>query len=133
MVCLERTGFTAVPPSWSKPIRTVLKWQGIATAVLVLAAGMFDGLHAAVSAGLGGLVSIVAGGVFLAIGTFGKTDSAGGALIVALKAEAAKLLTIILLPAFVLMTYSNVVVAALIGSLIVCTVISSMAVSIRNR
>jgi hypothetical protein len=122
-----------VLPSWSKPIRTVLRWQGIATAVLAAAAGILDGVHAAVSAGLGGLVSIVAGGVFLAIGTFGKTDSAGGALIVALKAEVAKLLTIVLLPALVLVTYSKVVVAALIGSLIVCTVISSMAVSIRTR
>lgn len=124
-------GSAAVPPRWSKPIRTVLVWQGIVTAVLTLGAGFLGGLHTAVSIGLGGLVSVIAGGVFLAVGVFGRADSAGDALFAALTAEVAKLLTMAVLIVLVLVTYSNVVVAALIGSLILCTLISSMAVSVR--
>jgi len=124
-------GSADVSPRWSKPIRTVLVWQGIATVALTLAAAFLEGLHTAVSIGLGGMVSVIAGGVFLAVGAFGRADSAGDALFAALTAEVAKLLTMAVLIVLVLMTYSNVVVAALIGSLILCTLISSMAVSVR--
>ncbi len=123
----------AVLQRWSKPIRTVLVWQVIATVALTLAASLLDGAHAAASTGLGGLVSVIAGYVFVAVGTFAQTDSAGDAIVAALKAEVAKLFTIALLLALILMTYSNVVVAALVGALILCTFISSMAVSIRAR
>ena len=45
----------------SKPIRTVLRWQVMATAALTLVAGALAGGHGALSAALGGAVSIVSG------------------------------------------------------------------------
>ena len=44
-----------------RPIRTVLRWQVIATAALTLAGGLLAGVDGAVSAALGGAVSVVAG------------------------------------------------------------------------
>ena len=44
-----------------KPIRTVLRWQLLVTAALTLAAGIWAGAHGALSASLGGLISILAG------------------------------------------------------------------------
>ena len=49
----------AMLPSLGKPIRTVLRWQLVATAVLTLAAGLIAGVDGALSAALGGLVSVV--------------------------------------------------------------------------
>jgi hypothetical protein len=56
----------------SKAIRTVLRWQVIATAILMLAVGLLAGVHGAISALLGGLV--------LAVGTRGGGGAAGGDL-----------------------------------------------------
>jgi ATP synthase protein I len=120
-------------PKWSKPVRTVLGWQGMATAALMLIAGLLEGLHGAVSAGLGGAVSLLSGGVFLAVGILGKVDSAGGALVAAMRAEAAKIVTIVLLLWLVLTIYGDVVVVAFIGSFLVCTVLFSMAAFVRSR
>src|SRR4051812_12152071 len=106
-------------PKWSKPVRTVLGWQGMATAALMLIAGLLEGPHGAVSAGLGGAVSLLSGGVFLAVGILGKVDSAGGALVAAMRAEAAKIVTIVLLLWLVLTIYGDVVVVAFIGSFLV--------------
>ena len=44
-----------------RPIRTVLRWQLIATAVLTFAGGLLAGVDGALSAALGGGVSVVAG------------------------------------------------------------------------
>ena len=45
----------------SKPIRTVLRWQLIATLALTLIAAAVTGVHGALSAFLGGTVSVCAG------------------------------------------------------------------------
>ena len=75
----------------SKPIRIVLKWQLIATAVATLAAALVAGQHAAASAAAGGAVSIVAGMAAATIAALGRARSAGGVLASALRAEAVKL------------------------------------------
>jgi hypothetical protein len=45
-----------------RPIRTVLRWQLLVTAALALAGGILVGVEGALSATLGGAVSICAGG-----------------------------------------------------------------------
>ena len=53
----------------SKPIRVVLQWQLGVTVALALLAGWLAGMHGALSAALGGAVSLCAGGVSAARNT----------------------------------------------------------------
>ena len=93
----------------SKPIRTVLRWQAYATVALALVGGLFWGKHTAVSALLGGMISMASGWVFAAVGVRGATRSAGTALLGMLRAEAAKIGLMVLLLWLVLTTYEDVV------------------------
>jgi len=111
----------------SKPIRIVLRWQLIATGVLVLLAGLVAGVHGALSAALGGAVSVCAGWASAVVAAKGNTQSAGGCLISALTAEAVKVGLIVVLLWLVLATYSDVVVLAFFGSFFVTVLIFAMA------
>jgi ATP synthase protein I len=117
----------------SKPIRTVLRWQLIATTALTLVAGVLAGTHGAVSAALGGAVSVAAGAVSGMVATTGKADSAGGVLVTALKAEGVKLGVIAILLGLVLATYSEVVVPVFLGSFMATVLIFSMAFFVREH
>ena len=117
----------------SKPIRTVLRWQLLATAALTLLAGVLGGVHGALSAGLGGAVSVCAGWVSGLVAATGKGESAGGVLVVALKAEGVKLGVIACLLGIVLVVYAEVVVPAFLGSFVVTAVIFSMAFFVREH
>jgi ATP synthase protein I len=117
-----------------KPIRTVLRWQLIATVLLTLLVGALAGTHGALSAALGGGVSILAGWASATVaGTACKGDSAAGVLVTALKAEAVKLGLIGLLLAIVFFTYAEVVVPVFLGSFIVTVLIFSMAFFVREH
>jgi len=116
-----------------RPVRTVLKWQLLATAVTVAAGASFAGVHGAASAALGGLVSIVAGlsaGLVAAAG--GRRNSAGEVLLRALTAEGVKLGLIAVLLWVVLATYSKVVVPAFLGSFMLTALIFAMAFFVRE-
>jgi ATP synthase protein I len=107
--------------------RPVFGLQVLATIIIASVAAWFAGAHGAVSATLGGLISIIAGLVFVLLTGRSKVRSAGEVLVVALKAEAAKLFLAILLLLLVFATYPEVVVVALIGSFVVSILIFSMA------
>src|SRR6266446_2833217 len=111
----------------SKPIRAVVRWQIAATAAMMLAAGAFGGLHAAASAVAGGLVSIVAGWAAAFVASRSNTQSAGGVLVGALRAESVKIGLAVLLLWLVLANYEEAVVVAFIGAFAVTIVIFSMA------
>jgi len=115
-----------------RPIRTVLRWQLIATAALTLAGGLLAGVDGALSAALGGAVSVVAGWVSAVVAARGKAPSAGGVLISALKAEAVKIGLIVLLLWLVLALYDNVVAPVLIGSFVITILIFTMAFFVRE-
>ena len=74
----------------SKAIRTVLRWQVVATVVSTLAVGLLAGIHGAISAMLGGLVSICAGLAFSVVVSLSRSDSLAGTLVTAFRAEAVK-------------------------------------------
>jgi len=111
----------------SKPIRIVLRWQLIATGLLVLLAGLVAGVHGALSAALGGAVSVCAGWASAVVAAKGNAQSAGGGLISALTAEAVKVGLIVVLLWLVLSTYSDVVVLAFFGTFFVTVLIFAMA------
>lgn len=118
--------------SLRKPIRTVLRWQLIATAALTLAGGILAGVDGALSAALGGAVSVSAGWVAAVVASKGKAQSAAEVLIGALMAEGVKIGLIVLLLWLVLATYEGVVAPAFFGSFLVTVLIFGLAFFVRE-
>lgn len=116
----------------SKPIRTVFRWQMFATAAFAALGAVLAGAHGAFSAALGGLVSVCAGLASAMVATR-KADSAGGVLVVALKAEAVKFGVIAVLLGLVLASYAEVVMTAFLGSFVATVLIFSMAFFVREH
>lgn len=115
-----------------KPVRTVLRWQIWVTAILSLAAGLVAGVDGALSAALGGLVSVVAGTISGLVASKGRADSAGGVIVAALTAEGVKIGLIVLLLWLVLMMYKDVVAVAFLGTFIITVIIFAMAFFVRE-
>ena len=116
----------------SKPLRTVLRWQLLATAALTLVAGIWAGAHGALSALLGGSVSVFSGLAAAGVASLGKADSAGGVLLFALGAEAVKIGLIVILLWLVLAMYQDAVVLAVIATFTVTVLIFAMAFFVRE-
>lgn len=128
-----RAGHRSVFLAQNRPIRTVLLWQTIVTAVAAFIAGYFAGVHGAISAVLGGVVSIAAGVAFAIIASLGRARSAAGALFAALRAEGVRVLVIVALLWIVFATYKELVALAFIATFIVTVVIFSMAFFVRDQ
>jgi len=116
-----------------KPIRTVLRWQLMATAVLALAGGILAGVDGALSAALGGAVSLCAGWISAVVASKGKAQSAAEVLIGALMAEGVRIGLIVLLLWLVLATYDEVVAPAFFGSFVATVLIFGMAFFVRDH
>ena len=102
--------------------------QLVATLVFGALSGWLVGPHGAISAGLGGAVSLVAGLGFVALASrTRKPRSAGEALYGALRAEAVKIVLTVSLLVLALALYRRVVAVALIGTFIVTVLIFSLA------
>jgi ATP synthase protein I len=105
----------------------------IVTAALTLLAGMLAGAHGAVSAALGGAVSLGAGWASAKVAVTRKGESAGGILVTALKAEGVKLGVIAILLWLVLAAYREVVVLAFLGTFLATMLVFSMALFVRDN
>lgn len=117
----------------SKPIRTVLAWQVAVTAVISAAAAVLAGEHGAISAVAGGSVSFIAGLASALVASGRAAKSAGGVLVVALKAEAVKLGLALILLWLVLANYERAVTGALLASFVATMLVFSMALFVRNE
>lgn len=106
--------------------RAAMRLQAAFTVAAAAVAGWLAGVHGAVSAGLGGLIGIAGGLAFVLIASKSKGKSAGDALGVALKAEGAKLLLMIVLVVVVLKSYRQGVALIVIGSFVVSALIFSI-------
>ena len=114
---------------WRK-FRPVFGSQVLATIIAASIVAWFAGVHGAISALLGGLISIIAGLVFVLLAAKSEREkgrSAGEVLLAALKAEVAKLFLAGLLLWLVLAFYQEVVVVGLLGSFVVSILIFSLA------
>jgi ATP synthase protein I len=116
----------------SKPIRAVLRWQLAATAAIALAAGLMIGPHGAMSAAIGGAISICAGLAAAWVASRSDAKSAGGVLLGALRAEAIKIGLAVLLLWLVLANYEEAVAAALVGTFVATMLIFAMAFFVRD-
>lgn len=116
---------------YSRPFRTVYRWQAIATIAIAGIAGALAGWQGAWSALLGGAVSLVAGVVFalvlgLSLGD-GRPSGPARPLRAMLRAEAAKVIAIVVGLAFVLQTVGDIVHAAFFSAFTVAVILFSMA------
>lgn len=100
----------------SRPIRAALRWQAVSTSALTLLAGVMAGPNAALSALAGGSVTILAGIAFAVVASLGKPMSPGLALLGMLRAEAVKVLVIVVLLWWVLTAYRDMVLLAFFGT-----------------
>ncbi len=120
------------PPPSTKPIRNVLKWQALATAAIAVIAGLWAGVHGALSAALGGIVNMSACVVFAVVVAVSRPASAGGTLATVFRAEAAKILVIVLQLWLVLTGYRDIVLAAFFAAFVVTVLLFRMALFVRD-
>jgi ATP synthase protein I len=106
----------------------MLRLQLIATAVVAIAALVISGMHAGLSAALGG-ATVIIGAFFGAKIAQRSNKEAAAALINLLKAEAVKVLVIFVLLLIVFKVYKQLVPFALIAGLAAAALVSGAAMS----
>lgn len=116
----------------SKPIRSVLRWQLYATALIAAAAGLMAGAHGAVSAVLGGVINQAADLAYALLVSGGGIRTAGNTLRIMFRAESVRVLLIIFLLGAVLTSYRDVVHPALFLSFVVSVIIFRMAILLKE-
>ena len=115
-----------------RPIRIVLGWQLIVTAILTLAFAFLWGAHAALSAALGGAVNVVAGCGYAAMVARSRASSAGEALRGIFRAEAVKVILILVQLPIVLSNYKDIVHGAFFTSFVITVAIFAAAIAVRD-
>ena len=120
------------PPLSAKPIRNVLKWQALATAAIAVIGGLWAGGHGALSAVLGGVVNMTAGVVFAVVVAVSRPASAGGTVVTMFRAEASKILVIVLQLWLVLTGYKDVVLGAFFAAFVITVLLFRMALFVRD-
>jgi ATP synthase protein I len=115
-----------------RPFRTVLLWQVVATAVLALVAAIPWGMDGAMSAALGGGINVAAGGAYAWIVSRRKARSAGEALRTMFRAEAVKILLIIVMLWLAMANYRSIVHGIFLGSFAVTVAIFAAAIAVRD-
>ena len=116
----------------SKPIRTVLRWQVYVAVALATVAGWWAGMHGAVSALLGGLVNVMAGLVYAMMVADGRVRSAGETLRTLVRAEASKIILIVLQLWLVLTLYDEVVVKAFFSAFVISVLVFPLVLLVRE-
>ena len=115
-----------------RPIRIVLGWQVAATAALALVAAIPWGIDGAISAALGGLVNIVAGGAYGWRVSQGAGSTAGETLRTLFRAWAVKVVLIVGLMWVVLTQYRDVVHAAFFLAFAITVGVFSAAIAVSD-
>lgn len=116
----------------SKPIRTVLRWQLIATVVIAAGAGFWSGWHGAVSAVLGGSINQIADLAYALLISGGGIRTAGNTLRTLFRAEGTRILLIVFLLGGVLTTYKEVIHPAFFLSFVVSVLVFRAAILIKE-
>ena len=115
-----------------RPIRIVLRWQVIVTAVITLAAGLLWGRDGALSAALGGTVNIVAGGIYGWRVSRSEARTAGEALATMFRAEGIKIALILAGLLLVLTQYQDVVHVAFFTAFVITVGVFAAAIAVRE-
>jgi ATP synthase protein I len=118
--------------SLMRPIRVVLRWQLIVTAGLAALGMILWGQDGAVSAALGGSINVAAGWVYGWRVSQGEAKSAGEALRTMFRAEALKVLLILVGLWVVLQNYRDIVHAAFFASFVITIGVFAAAIAVRD-
>ncbi len=119
-------------PLASRPIRNVLRWQGIAALVAAGIAGVLGGTAAAWSAAAGGAIPLVSTVVYALVLGFGNRTDAGSSVVTMLRAEGAKIAAIIGGLWVVLRWYPGVVASALFITFVIGVLLFRVAFLTRD-
>ena len=114
-------------PLASRPIRNVLRWQGIATLVGAGISGVLGGTAAAWSAAAGGAIPLVSTVAYALVLGLGDRTNAGSSVVTMLRAEGAKIAAIICGLWMVLRWYPGVVASALFITFVVSVLLFRVA------
>ena len=114
------------------PLGRVASWQLIASLGIAAVGGLWSGLHGALSGLLGGIVNISAIAVYAVLVRLGNVSSPGAAVRTMIRAEAAKIMVIVLQLWLVLTTYKDVVHAVFFSAFVVTVLVSTAAILIRD-
>lgn len=110
----------------------MLVWQAAATLIIAAIAGLWAGVHGALSATLGGVINVSAGVVYAFVLAIAPGKTAGATLLALFRAEAAKILVIIGQLWLVLATYKEAVLPALLAAFIVTVLLFRVALFVRD-
>lgn len=113
-------------------LRTVLRWQLIATGVLTLVGAFLWGFHGAVSAALGGAINLGAGAVYGWRVTRGEARTAGEVVVTLLRAWGIKVLLIVVGLFLVLRFYKGIVPAAFILAFVATVGVFAAAIAVSD-
>lgn len=116
-----------------KPLQTVLRWQLLATVIIATGLAVCCGSGVAVSALLGGMVSVLSSAVFAVIVSRHQGYTAGGTIRTALRAEAVKITLIVLFLWMVFKVYEDVHAFAFIGVFVLTVIMHSMALFVSEK
>ncbi|MDC8445923.1 MAG: ATP synthase subunit I [Nitrosomonas sp.] len=116
-----------------KPLQTVLCWQLLSTVIITIGLTACCSAEVAVSALLGGMVSVISSAVFAVIVSRHQGFTAGGTIRTALRAEAVKITLIVLLLWLVFKVYEDVNAFAFIGMFILTVIMHSMALFVSEK
>ena len=109
-----------------------MRWQLIVTVAMMATLGLLWGIHGAASALLGGAISMASAAVFSAITSRYRGSTASGVLITALKAEAVKIIVMIILLWLVMTLYDDVVAIGFIGTFALTVLVFGMALFVKD-
>ncbi|MDO9469432.1 MAG: ATP synthase subunit I [Nitrosomonas sp.] len=120
--------------SWIKnrPLNIVLRLQLFVTLIAALVIWFFLSMHDAVSAVLGGAVSVISSAAFAIIISRHKGYTAEGTIRTALRAEAVKIILTVSMLWMVFNNYEDVNAFAFIGTFILNVLVYSMALFVSD-
>jgi len=113
-------------------MRTAMRWQIYATAALGLLAAVFFGVHAAVSAVLGGIINQIADFAYAMLVSGNRVRTAGNTLRALFRGEAARIVLIVFQMGWVLMSYKDIVHYAFFISFVVSVIVFRMAILVKE-
>lgn len=116
----------------ARAYRIAIAWQALAVAVIAATSGLFAGSHGFLSALVGGGIGIV-GLIAFALVSSRRAPSAVDAIRIALRAEAVKVVAVVLLLWLSFTAYRNLAVLPFIGAFMVSVMLSAIAFAVPDK
>jgi ATP synthase protein I len=113
----------------NRAFRVTMSWQAAASVVVAIVAGVVAGWHGFLSALLGGGIGVFGVLVFAVVSRCGL-GSSSSAVRIALRAEGAKVLAIVVLLWLAFVVYRDMEVLAFLGAFVVSVLLSGLAFAV---